>query len=67
MIKLYIMFFQWASPRSLVPDKAKGLGDILAAMNGAPILATDVGYKGTQLKVMVLLKGGQRAVFKPQW
>lgn len=58
---------KWASPRSLVPDSARGLGDVLAALSTAPIVAADVGYKGTQLKITVMLKGGQRAVFKPKW
>ncbi|XP_045585385.2 glycosaminoglycan xylosylkinase isoform X2 [Procambarus clarkii] len=58
---------KWASPRSLVPNSARGLGDVLAALSTAPIIAADVGYKGTQLKVAVMLKGGQRAVFKPKW
>ncbi|CAL4172079.1 unnamed protein product, partial [Meganyctiphanes norvegica] len=57
----------WATPHSLVPDNARGLGDVLAALSSAPIVAADVGYKGTQLKVTLLLKGGQRAIFKPQW
>lgn len=58
---------QWATPRSLVPDLARGLGDVLAALSSAPIVSADVGYKGTQLKVSLVLKGGQRAVFKPKW
>ncbi|KAK7070211.1 Glycosaminoglycan xylosylkinase [Halocaridina rubra] len=58
---------KWATPTSLVPEKAKGLGDILAALSTAPIKAADIGYKGTQLKVSILLKGGQRAVLKPKW
>ncbi|XP_060591166.1 glycosaminoglycan xylosylkinase-like [Ruditapes philippinarum] len=31
------------------------------------IISADVGYKGTQLKMTVLLEGGQKAVFKPKW
>lgn len=58
---------KWASPRSLIPSSARGLGDVLAALATAPIIAADVGYKGTQLKVTIILKGGQRAVFKPKW
>ncbi|XP_042227302.1 glycosaminoglycan xylosylkinase-like isoform X2 [Homarus americanus] len=58
---------KWAKPRSLVPDSARGLGDVLAALSTAPIIAADVGYKGTQLKVAIMLKGGQKAVFKPKW
>ncbi|KAK4314946.1 hypothetical protein Pmani_013814 [Petrolisthes manimaculis] len=58
---------KWATPRSLVPHEAKGLGDILAALSTAPIIAADVGHQGTQLKLSLRLKGGQRAIFKPQW
>ena len=31
------------------------------------IISADVGYKGTQLKMSIILEGGQRAVFKPKW
>lgn len=64
---IFLKCLQWATRRSLVPDSAHGLGDILAALSSAPIVNADVGYKGTQLKVSLVLKGGQRAVFKPKW
>lgn len=57
---------KWANPRSLVPGSARGLGDVLGALATAPIIATDIGYKGTQLKLSIVLKGGQKAVFKPR-
>lgn len=57
---------KWATPRSLVPDVARGLGDVLEALASAPITSTHIGYKGTQLKLSVMLKGGQRAVFRPK-
>ncbi|KAG0714160.1 Glycosaminoglycan xylosylkinase [Chionoecetes opilio] len=57
---------KWANPRSLIPSSALGLGDVLQALAKAPIISTDVGYKGTQLKISLVLKGGQRAVFKPR-
>ncbi|XP_063887752.1 glycosaminoglycan xylosylkinase-like isoform X6 [Scylla paramamosain] len=56
---------KWANPRSLVPGSAHGLGDVLGALATAPIISSDVGHGGTQLKIFLLLKGGQRAVFKP--
>nr|XP_027220461.1 glycosaminoglycan xylosylkinase-like [Penaeus vannamei] len=55
----------WAKPRSLLPESAPGLGDVLAALSTAPITAADIGYRGTQLKVSLRLKGGQIVVFKP--
>ncbi|XP_027220601.1 glycosaminoglycan xylosylkinase [Penaeus vannamei] len=56
---------KWAKPRSLLPESAPGLGDVLAALSTAPITAADIGYRGTQLKVSLRLKGGQIVVFKP--
>ncbi|XP_045106195.1 uncharacterized protein LOC123501434 [Portunus trituberculatus] len=56
---------KWANPRSLVPGSAHGLGDVLGALATAPIVFADVGYKGSQLKISLLLKGGQKAVLKP--
>lgn len=40
--------------------------DILYHMVTAPIVRFDVGHKGTQLKALIELEGGQRAVFKPK-
>ena len=31
------------------------------------IISADVGYKGTQLKIAIVLEGGQKAEFKPKW
>ncbi|XP_047483055.1 uncharacterized protein LOC125035034 [Penaeus chinensis] len=56
---------KWAKPRSLLPESAPGLGDVLAALSTAPITAADIGYRGTQLKVSLRLKGGQIVIFKP--
>lgn len=30
------------------------------------IISADVGYKGTQLKMLLVLEGGQKVVFKPK-
>ncbi|XP_069983781.1 glycosaminoglycan xylosylkinase, partial [Penaeus vannamei] len=57
---------EWATPESLVPAPAPGLGDVLDALSAAPITAADVGRGGTQLKLFLTLKGGQAAVFKPE-
>lgn len=66
MCAFLIIFKQWATPRSLVPDEARGLGDILAALSTAPIIVADVEDRGTQLKLSLKLKGGQMVIFKPQ-
>ena len=42
-------------------------GAILHSMATRKITQADVGYKGTQLKMTLMLEGGQRVVFKPKW
>ena len=39
---------------------------IVKVLQTAPIIQTSVGYKGTQLKASMFLKGNQRIVFKPK-
>lgn len=58
----------WVKPEFLYPDKkflSEEMNHILATMATAPISSFDVGYKGTQLKAMVML-GRQKIVFKPK-
>lgn len=43
------------------------LGSILKAMATRKILSADTGYKGTQLKLTLILEGGQIVAFKPRW
>lgn len=43
------------------------LGSILKAMATRKILSADTGYKGTQLKLTLILEGGQIVAFKPKW
>ena len=47
------------------PDDKDSLNMILEAMAYKPIVAANVGHKGTQLKAMFLLEGAQKVVFKP--
>ncbi|XP_035685479.1 glycosaminoglycan xylosylkinase-like [Branchiostoma floridae] len=56
----------WVSSRHIYPEDAEELGGILRAMATAEITHADVGYKGTQLKALLVLNGHQKAVFKPK-
>ncbi|XP_077987000.1 glycosaminoglycan xylosylkinase-like [Glandiceps talaboti] len=55
----------WVKSREIYPPIAPDLGTVLHAMATAKITRADVGYKGTQLKAMLTLEGGQHVVFKP--
>lgn len=55
---------QWAGPKSLVPESAPGLGDVLAALSSAPIVAADSFDEGNQLKLLLKFEGNQKAIFK---
>ncbi|KAG2461943.1 glycosaminoglycan xylosylkinase [Polypterus senegalus] len=57
---------QWVGPREVYPDETPELGAVLAAMATSRIERADVGYKGTQLKALLVLEGGQKVVFKPK-
>ncbi|XP_072429553.1 glycosaminoglycan xylosylkinase isoform X2 [Chiloscyllium punctatum] len=57
---------QWVVPREVYPEDTPELGAILHAMATKKIIKADVGYKGTQLKALLVLEGGQKVVFKPK-
>ncbi|OWK08170.1 hypothetical protein Celaphus_00011156, partial [Cervus elaphus hippelaphus] len=57
---------QWVVPREVYPEETPELGAILHAMATKKIIKADVGYKGTQLKALLILEGGQKVVFKPK-
>ncbi|XP_055497963.1 glycosaminoglycan xylosylkinase [Leucoraja erinacea] len=57
---------QWVVPREVYPEETPELGAILHAMATKKIIKADVGYKGTQLKALLVLDGGQKVVFKPK-
>ena len=42
-------------------------GYVLSAMAKYRITSADVGYRGTQLKMTLVLEGQQQVIFKPQW
>ncbi|XP_057407124.1 glycosaminoglycan xylosylkinase isoform X2 [Balaenoptera acutorostrata] len=57
---------QWVVPREVYPEETPELGAIMHAMATKKIIKADVGYKGTQLKALLILEGGQKVVFKPK-
>lgn len=42
-------------------------GAILRAMSHGQITAADFGFKGTQLKLTLMIDGKQQVAFKPAW
>ena len=42
-------------------------GFVLSAMMKYSITSADVGYRGTQLKMTLVLEGQQQVIFKPRW
>ena len=59
----------WPQSNELYTEKqfnSSEMRDILHHMATTSIIRFDVGYKGTQLKALVELEGGQLAVFKPK-
>ncbi|XP_071096709.1 glycosaminoglycan xylosylkinase-like [Haliotis cracherodii] len=58
---------KWIENRHIHPEKTPELGAILRELATRPIIAADVGFKGTQLKLSLTLKGGQTVAFKPEW
>ncbi|KAM9384452.1 glycosaminoglycan xylosylkinase isoform 1-T1 [Pholidichthys leucotaenia] len=57
---------QWVGPREVYPEETPELAAVLTALSSAKIERADVGYKGTQLKTLLVLDGGQKVVFKPK-
>ncbi|XP_074654697.1 glycosaminoglycan xylosylkinase-like [Tubulanus polymorphus] len=57
----------WVKPREIHPEYTPELGMILNEMSTGRILEADVGHGGTQLKLSLVLRGGQKVAFKPKW
>lgn len=57
---------RWVGHREVLPASVPELGTVMAAMRNTPLLKADVGFRGTQLKLQLLLEGGQHIVFKPK-
>jgi len=43
------------------------VGYVLSAMAKYRVTSADVGYRGTQLKMTLVLDGQQQVIFKPRW
>lgn len=57
----------WASPRELVSASPLELGQALAYLERAEVVRARTPRVGTQLKILLVLEGGWKALFKPQW
>ncbi|XP_022643938.1 glycosaminoglycan xylosylkinase-like isoform X2 [Varroa destructor] len=59
----------WVQPQhGIVPHRVPGnLGEVLRELSTADILTADIATKGTQLKLLLTLRGGQQALFKPMF
>ena len=59
----------WSKPRSVYPAtpfKSRDMRQLLHDMATRKIMHAKVGFKGTQLKMVLVLEGGQEVVFKPK-
>lgn len=56
----------WVKPREIHAENTPELGYVLNAMLTYKPVHAGVAYKGTQLKMMVELSGGQEVIFKPK-
>ena len=50
-----------------MPHFTPELGDVMNYLKMSPIIRASVPRVGTQLKIMVTLEGGQKALLIPQW
>ncbi|KAH3792069.1 glycosaminoglycan xylosylkinase-like [Dreissena polymorpha] len=57
----------WFSNRTVLPSHSPELGGVLRSLATREVTHADVGFKGTQLKLLLVLQGGQRVAFKPEW
>ncbi|XP_043275426.1 glycosaminoglycan xylosylkinase [Venturia canescens] len=57
----------WPDAHHLLPPAAPELGTILDALRRAKVARADNAPVGTQLKLMLTLEQGVKAMFKPQW
>ncbi|XP_059171966.1 glycosaminoglycan xylosylkinase-like [Physella acuta] len=58
---------KWVEARQILPVDDQELGAILNAMGQGKVTSADVGHKGTQLKLTLVLNNEQKVIFKPAW
>lgn len=58
---------QFPNGRELFPEASVSFEHVLNTLCSSKIIHTDNAHKGTQLKILVTLEGGEKSVFKPQW
>ncbi|OTF74952.1 glycosaminoglycan xylosylkinase-like protein [Euroglyphus maynei] len=64
--KIWSIAKKWVRARQIIPEKAPELSSIIEALQHSKIIKSDVSRKGTQLKLLLTLEGGQQALFKPR-
>lgn len=65
--EIWAMANNWIAPREIYPDNSEmDVSLVLRMMATTKIIAADVLSKGTQLKLLFVLTGGQKVVFKPK-
>ncbi|KOX79951.1 Glycosaminoglycan xylosylkinase [Melipona quadrifasciata] len=57
----------WPDAHQLIPPVAPELGTILDILRKSKVMRADNAPLGTQLKLMLTLEHGTKAMFKPQW
>ncbi|XP_033333638.1 glycosaminoglycan xylosylkinase [Megalopta genalis] len=57
----------WPDAHQLIPPVAPELGTILDTLRKSKVTRADNAPLGTQLKLMLTLEHGVKAMFKPQW
>ncbi|XP_027203622.2 LOW QUALITY PROTEIN: glycosaminoglycan xylosylkinase [Dermatophagoides pteronyssinus] len=64
--KIWSLAKKWVRARQIIPEKAPELSLVIQALQHSKIIKSDVSRKGTQLKLLLTLEGGQQALFKPR-
>ncbi|KAL1501954.1 hypothetical protein ABEB36_007177 [Hypothenemus hampei] len=57
----------WPSAQFLTNISSTNIGTILNALKRTRIIKADLDNRGTQLKLLLTLLGGQQCIFKPKW